>query len=336
MFKFGEFPGSSSSRQQKSATRGDTFQMKLLGRLCLIALIASLISSQASAQVGSPDTGSYPGKLENQVHQLENAIAAQQHAMAEQQKQISEQRQELQMLRQRMAEQPQATSGSPSSGSPEFLNATLTSPKPTSPSDHALTQGDADKPKESPLSFHIGGAEFTPGGFVDLTAFWRNTNPGTGYGTNFFSIPFHNTVPGQLSETRFTAENSRISLKVTDNFKGNDVTGYYEMDFHGNDPMKRLNPFACSTVIFGGIESSWRDTGTSTSAGPSYLSASAMAVSTWSGVSAFTPNIPAPSAIFVKSGLCRSVVKSSMPAAFISSSTKASESFLKTITFTGN
>jgi hypothetical protein len=202
----------------------------------LIALIASLISSQALAQVGSPDTGSDPGKLENQVYQLENAIAAQQHAMADQQKQISEQRQELQVLRQRMAEQPQATSGSPSSGSPEFLNATLTSPKPTSPSDHALTQGDADKPKESPLSFHIGGADFTPGGFVDLTAFWRNTNPGTGYGTNFFSIPFHNTVPGQLSETRFTAENSRISLKVTDNFKGNDVAGYYEMDFHGNDP----------------------------------------------------------------------------------------------------
>jgi len=70
----------------------------------------------------------------------------------------------------------------------------------------------------------------------DLTAFWRNTNPGTGYGTNFFSIPFHNTILGQLSETRLTAENSRITLKVTDKFKGNDVTGYYEMDFHGNDP----------------------------------------------------------------------------------------------------
>jgi hypothetical protein len=95
---------------------------------------------------------------------------------------------------------------------------------------------EVEKPKESPLSFHIGGAEFTPGGFVDLTAFWRNTNPGTGYGTNFFSIPFHNTIPGQLTETRFTAENSRISLKVSDNFKGNDVNGYYEMDFHGNDP----------------------------------------------------------------------------------------------------
>jgi hypothetical protein len=59
---------------------------------------------------------------------------------------------------------------------------------------------------------------------------------GSGYGTNFFSIPFSNTIPGQLTETRFTAENSRISLKATDSFKGNDVIGYFEMDFHGNDP----------------------------------------------------------------------------------------------------
>ena len=41
------------------------------------------------------------------------------------------------------------------------------------------------------------------------------------------------------------------------------------------------------------------------------------------------------SAIFAKSGLRRSVAKSSMPAAFISSSTKASALLLKTISFTG-
>ena len=54
---------------------------------------------------------------------------------------------------------------------------------------------------------------------MDMTAYWRSTNPGSGYGTNFFSIPYHNTVPGQLSETRFTAENSRISLKANSIFR---------------------------------------------------------------------------------------------------------------------
>src|SRR5262249_24393762 len=93
-----------------------------------------------------------------------------------------------------------------------------------------------EKPKESPLSFRIGGAEFTPGGFLYLTIFWRSTNVGSGYGTNFFSIPFANTIPGQITETRTTAENSRFSLKVTDSFMGNNVLGYIETDFHGNDP----------------------------------------------------------------------------------------------------
>src|SRR6266481_3372420 len=58
--------------------------------------------------------------------------------------------------------------------------------------------------------------------------------------------------------------------------------------------------------------------------------------STWSGVLTVNPSIPAPSAIFAKSGLCRSVANSRKPDAFCSSSTNASDSFLKIITFTGN
>ena len=207
--------------------------MRWMEKLYIIVAIACLIPIQALAQTSSTDSGSAATTLEDQVQKLQRAIALQQQAMTEQQKQISEQRQEIQTLRQQMSAQPQATSATSGNGTPVMVNASLASPtRSTNPS---LGQ-EAEKPKESPLSFHIGGAEFTPGGFVDLTAFWRNTNPGTGYGTNFFSIPFHNTIPGQLTETRFTAENSRISLKVTDNVKGNDVIGYYEMDFHGNDP----------------------------------------------------------------------------------------------------
>jgi uncharacterized coiled-coil protein SlyX len=190
--------------------------------------------AQAPAQTGPADAGSNTPKLEDLVQKLERAITAQQQAMTEQQKQISDQRQEIETLRQQMSAQPQAMSATSGNGTPVLVDASLAT-LPTSSTSPSLGQ-EVEKPKESPLSFHIGGAQFTPGGFVDLTAFWRNTNPGTGYGTNFFSIPFHNTIPGQLTETRFTAENSRITLKVTDKFKGNDVTGYYEMDFHGNDP----------------------------------------------------------------------------------------------------
>jgi hypothetical protein len=99
----------------------------------------------------------------------------------------------------------------------------------------AQDRNEGEKAKASPLSFRIGGAEFTPGGFVDLSAIFRSTNVGSGIGTSFGAIPFNNTAQGQLSEVRFTSQLSRLSLKVTDQFGANNVTGYMEMDFNGND-----------------------------------------------------------------------------------------------------
>src|SRR5439155_9469999 len=42
---------------------------------------------------------------------------------------------------------------------------------------------------EAPLQLHIGSAAITPVGFMDFTAVFRSTNPGSGIGTNFGSIP---------------------------------------------------------------------------------------------------------------------------------------------------
>src|SRR5260370_9112396 len=53
--------------------------------------------------------------------------------------------------------------------------------------------------------------------------------------TWFDAIPFNNTPHGRVSELRTTAQNSRFSFKVTDKFAGNDVLGYLETDFSGND-----------------------------------------------------------------------------------------------------
>lgn len=206
--------------------------MKFVGKLCFLALSASLMLAQTT-------TDSPPASvaIEDQIKQLRQALAEQQQQIAEQRQEIDrqhdhivQQSREIQTLQQQSVNKQDAAITA-ETASPRIVNAAL-----TANTSALAASAQEEKLKESPLSFHIGGAEFTPGGFVDLTAFWRNTNPGTGYGTNFFSIPFHNTIPGQLSETRFTAENSRITLKITDRFKGNDVTGYYEMDFHGNDP----------------------------------------------------------------------------------------------------
>ncbi|MCU1242870.1 MAG: hypothetical protein JWO71_3596 [Candidatus Acidoferrum typicum] len=91
--------------------------------------------------------------------------------------------------------------------------------------------------KPSPLYFEIGRAKFTPGGFLDATSFTRTTNLGSGIATSFGAVPFNNTPQGRLSEFRFSAQYSRLSLKVdapvTD---ATSLTGYVETDFLGFQP----------------------------------------------------------------------------------------------------
>jgi hypothetical protein len=91
---------------------------------------------------------------------------------------------------------------------------------------------------KSPLFFKIGSAEFTPGGFLDITTFFRSTNVGSGMATAFGAIPFNNVLPqARLSETHLSAQYSRVSLKVDTHLtKSTDLTGYVEADFLGYQP----------------------------------------------------------------------------------------------------
>lgn len=90
------------------------------------------------------------------------------------------------------------------------------------------------KDQHSPLFFKIGDAQFTPGGFMDLTAVFRTTGTGTGIGTGFNSIPFNNNLPiAATSETRFSVQNSRISLRADAPVGGGKISGYFEADFLG-------------------------------------------------------------------------------------------------------
>ena len=52
-----------------------------------------------------------------------------------------------------------------------------------------MPQKDMDE-KPSPLYFKIGGAEFYPLGFMDLTNVFRSPNIGSGIGTNFAQAPY--------------------------------------------------------------------------------------------------------------------------------------------------
>jgi hypothetical protein len=90
--------------------------------------------------------------------------------------------------------------------------------------------------EDSPLQFRIGGATIQPIGFVDFTTVWRSHDGGSGIGTNFAGIPYGNNFQDNLSEFRFSMQNSRIGFRVDATVKGAHVIGYMESDFLGNNP----------------------------------------------------------------------------------------------------
>ena len=98
----------------------------------------------------------------------------------------------------------------------------------------------APPPPSSPLAIHVGDADLLIGGFMDGTMIMRSTATGNGMSTSFGTIPFTTTPggapnpAGNLSETRLTAQNSRLSLQATSKAGGGNVKGYVEVDFLGN------------------------------------------------------------------------------------------------------
>lgn len=165
-----------------------------------------------------------PCAAQDDLETLRRQVAAQQKQIEELQKTLQAQQNLLNKLASNPAPLVASTSTAATAGA--LNQQTKVLPSTTQES----------KTQASPLSFRIGEADFTPIGFMDFTSIWRSTNVGSGIGTSFNGIPFDNTAAGKTSENRFSAQNSRIGLKITTNYKGTPVTGYLESDFLGNAP----------------------------------------------------------------------------------------------------
>jgi len=126
----------------------------------------------------------------------------------------------------------------PPAGSIQALAAVETSDASMPPAAMVQDTSRGQNESKSPLSFKIGSADFTPGGFVDFTTFYRSTDVGSGIATSFGSIPYSNQLPqARMSETRLSAQYSRLSLKVDARLTDSTtITGYVESDFLGFQP----------------------------------------------------------------------------------------------------
>jgi hypothetical protein len=203
--------------------------MKLIRTTCSLFLLALLLPALCLAQA-SVQT--------DDVQKLRDQIAAQQKQLDEQRQALDAQQKALdaqQKLLDRLIAAQSAPAAAPAAAAPAQPAAALAQPAAAAvPAAQVDTQGRA----LSPLAFHIGGADFAPGGFMDFTTLWRSTNVGSGVATSFGGLPLSNTAAGRLGELRTSGQNSRLTLKITDHpTKSLAVTGYVEVDFSGTQPV---------------------------------------------------------------------------------------------------
>ena len=100
----------------------------------------------------------------------------------------------------------------------------------------AQTPDPQTPPPTSPLAIHVGDADLLIGGFIDATSIRRSTNTGSGLGTSFGTIPFGNTVQGNMKDTQFSSQGSRVSLQATSKYGTASLKAFLELDFLGNAP----------------------------------------------------------------------------------------------------
>jgi hypothetical protein len=227
------------------------FAAVLLG----MSLVASPLLARNAGETGKEDTpaaatnaSAVPDKptpvkpeaaaIESEMQDLRSLVEEQRAELESQRAALKAQQLKMEALEEKFgATAPSEPVAVPKTSSPAIpagaplSTAAATPATPAATATAAMAAQGEEKP--SPLYFKIGGAEFYPLGFMDMTGFFRTTQLG-GIGTNFGAIAFNNSLPaGRITETRFTAQNSRIGLRTHAKFGAADVTGYLEADFLG-------------------------------------------------------------------------------------------------------
>jgi hypothetical protein len=175
-------------------------------------------------------------ELQDRIAKQEEEIKKLQESL-EQQRAILEQAAKNAAAAQQAAQaQAAAAANSPSSNQPPANSGN--NPVQMVPVDlkrAANGYGQHPEIQPSPLGISIGNTTFTPLGFVDATWFFRSAAVGSGIGTNFGGVPYNTAPNAHLSETNFSAQNSRIGMRVDSELMGWKVLGFVEADFIFNN-----------------------------------------------------------------------------------------------------
>jgi hypothetical protein len=210
--------------------------MKAICAFFALLFLPGMMPAQTSGQDANP-------LAENT--NLVAEVKALREALQQTQKQVASQQHEIETLKEQSkngqlsasANQPSPEEGETTgrdSGSSSLQPALVVAPAYVQ--QQSTQQSQELAKSQLPLgSIKLGDAILTLGGFVDFENVFRTTNTQSNIATNFGSIPYNNTAQGRVTEFRTTAQYSRLNVKITDSFHGNDITGYVEGDFSGND-----------------------------------------------------------------------------------------------------
>ncbi len=213
--------------------------MKPIHILFVCLLLPGVVRGQTSG--ANPDSSANDANLAAEIKALREALSQTQAQMAAQQREI-----EALKATSKGASMVPAATGTPSRNNAAAGDSATSPIEPATASAGAniLQQPTAQqiqqlpepgKP-EAPLgSFRFGDAILELGGFVDLENIYRTTNTQSNIATNLGGFPYNNTPQGRISEFRTTAQFSRLSFKIQDRFAGNDILGFVEGDFSGNE-----------------------------------------------------------------------------------------------------
>jgi hypothetical protein len=206
-------------------------------------------SAKSTDATAKPDASAEPAKttsVESELEELRDLLLNQAQQLQAQSEQLKKQQEKMQLLEERLhtdspapAKLAAAPGLQPTSVSALPTASSLPTSSPSSASipvasAAAQTPQTTQTAPASPLSFNIVNAKFTPGGFMDLTNFFRSKDMGSGIGSSFNSIPYNNVLPlAALTEDHFSIQNSRIALRVDSTVAGGAVIGYVEADFLG-------------------------------------------------------------------------------------------------------
>src|SRR5437879_13820202 len=157
--------------------------------LCVAGLVLPISAAElGSAARGGGDPSGTNSTSQSEILELKSQLLEQRRMIEQLRLELEEQRKLIVPAAARVTEIApgrQARSTGEVASAVPVVPGTASSANPP----QAAVAAQKSETEQAPLQLRIGSATLTPVGFMDFTGVYRSTNPGSGIGTNFGSVP---------------------------------------------------------------------------------------------------------------------------------------------------